>query len=175
MEDSLNCGWIQEAQLVNLKLWQLAWEKTQATYAQAKPIHRRIRTVKSILTIMADDLIRSTETSLRKAGIASLEGVRRHGKKLVHFSPKLRKDADTLQKFLLENVYTVGPNAERASLCRQVLRDLFTLFLENPSLMPTRYQNRIASSGSHRIVCDYLAGMTDRYCLEEHKKYFGGA
>jgi dGTPase len=75
-----------------------------------------------------------------------------------------------LQDFLMNSVYLSGDSAKREKETRQIIRELFAAFVADPKLLPPRYQRRIDSDGLYRVVCDYIAGMTDRYCRQEHEK-----
>ena len=78
------------------------------------------------------------------------------------------------QQFLLHHVYTTGPSGERDQLARRMVRDLFEAFLAEADRLPPRYRRRIEEQGLPRVACDYIAGMTDRYCRAEHQKLCGG-
>jgi len=173
IEDALGCGMTTPERLADLALWRLAWAEAQAAYPQARPIHKRIRAGKALLAAMADDLIATTARTIRDMHIADLADVRRAGGRIVAFSPAMRKMIDEMQTFLLENVYLAGPNADKDRHSRKVISELFGAYIDNPALLPQRYQARIDADGLHRTACDYIAGMTDRFCLTEHARILG--
>ena len=82
-----------------------------------------------------------------------------------------------MQDFLRHNVYLCGENVAHDREGRQILRGLFGVLVAEPSLLPKRYRRRIGSAvgdSAHRVVCDYVAGMTDRYCRQQYERLCGG-
>ena len=70
-------------------------------------------------------------------------------------------------------VYKQTQTAEMDGEAKRVVRQLFNAYLDRPDELPTRFRNRLADQGAHRVVCDYLAGMTDRFCRAEHARITG--
>ncbi|RPI63753.1 MAG: deoxyguanosinetriphosphate triphosphohydrolase, partial [Planctomycetaceae bacterium] len=170
LEDSLAAEWLTVEQLDGMALWRRAWAIAQADAPDARPIHKRIRACKAVLAAMADDLLTNTAKNLADARIETLDDVRHAGGRLVAFSPELGEQVRAVQDFLLHEVYIHPRAAEKDRQTRQIITDLFEAFTADPKLLPARYQSRIATDGLHRVTCDYIAGMTDRYCKEEHQK-----
>ena len=136
----------------------------------ASEIHKRIRACKAVLAVMADDLISSTVAKIKKMNIDSLDTVRKAGRKIVGFSDSMRRSVDQMQNFLLNNVYLNPRSHEQENSSKIVISSLFESYLAEPKLLPQRYQSRTQNDGLHRVICDYIAGMTDRFCKNEHKK-----
>jgi len=177
MEDSLACGLLSVEGLSGTDLWDLAWRRAESEHPEAGAMHKRIRAAKSVLAILADDVVAATSEAVNQAGVASVDDVRRAGRRLVGLSQGARTQADQLQQFMLENVYTTGDIAAQATAAEQIVRDLFGAYVAKPSLLPERYHRRIGEEEGgtpHRVVCDYIAGMTDRFCRREHSKLFDG-
>ncbi|MDP6634573.1 MAG: deoxyguanosinetriphosphate triphosphohydrolase [Phycisphaerae bacterium] len=169
LEDALVSGFITTAQLDDLELWQRAWGAASQQYPGAREIHLRIRACKNVLEIMASDLLETTVTGIRALGAkASPDTVRRAGRKCAHFSDALAPAIANLQKFLMDNVYEAGENRRRNEETQRIITDLFSRYIADGSLLPERYRRRIDTEGLHRVVCDYIAGMTDRYCKAQH-------
>jgi len=173
IEDALGCGMMTAERLGATALWRRAWAEAQAVHPQARPVHKRIRAGKALLAAMADDLIAATTRTIQDMGIAGLADVRGAGGRIVAFSPAMREMIDEMQAFLLESVYLAGPNAHKDRQSRKVIGELFAAYVADPALLPRRYQVRIDADGLHRTVCDYIAGMTDRFCLTEHARIRG--
>jgi dGTPase len=172
LEDALATGWIGTDDLTPLTLWQRAWDQAKASAPDARNIHTRIRAVKTILAIMADDVVYRTPDRLAAAGISSLAEVRR-ADRLIAFSPALAEEINHLQAFLMERVYCHPANRAHQEESTGKLRALFEHFLSHPDTLPSRYGRRIDSDGLHRVVCDYLAGMTDRFCHQQFNLLIG--
>ena len=173
LDDALAAGQIRVEQLSELTLWRRAWRAAEADCPAARPIHKRIRACKGVLAAMADDLLAATAERIDELGVRSPDDVRRAGRKCVTFSAETAAAVEETQQFLLDNVYLCGDNAEHDRLADRVLCELFAAFVGDDSLLPERYRRRIASDGLHRTTCDYLAGMTDRFCLREHARICG--
>ncbi len=92
----------------------------------------------------------------------------------MRFSDELARELEQLQDFLLERVYRHEENLRHEEQARLILRELFQAFLTDDQLLPGRYRSRVDEPGSgenlHRVVCDYIAGMTDRFCKEAWEK-----
>lgn len=173
LEDALASESVTVEQLAKLELWQRAWDIAEQRCPQARDIHKRIRATKTVIALMADDLLATTLTHVESLRIDSPHAVRDCGHKCVALSTQVREAVDAMQEFLLENVYTQGANAQRSERGGQIIRQLFTAYLSHPELLPERYRKRSHDDGVHRVICDYIAGMTDRFCLQEHGRIAG--
>ncbi|HUS46550.1 MAG TPA: deoxyguanosinetriphosphate triphosphohydrolase [Phycisphaerae bacterium] len=176
LEDALSAGWINVEQLAGLALWQQAWQQAEETSPDARPIHKRIRACKNILSAMADDLVETTATKIAAAGVDSPDAARRAKEKCVAFSPPLADAAKEMHKFLFARVYQHPRGVEKNGEAQRIISDIFEAYVGEPSLLPARYRGRIDSgpdSSRHRVACDYIAGMTDRFCREEHNRICG--
>ena len=77
-----------------------------------------------------------------------------------------------LKQFLLQNMYRHYRVVRMGDKAGRILRDLFLSYVNEPGQLPPQYQKQIAEDGVHRVVCDYIAGMTDRFAVDEHQKLF---
>jgi dGTPase len=119
---------------------------------------------------MADDLITSTAANIDRLGIDSPEAARRAKDGAVAFSAGLAPEVAELQDFLLKHVYLRPAAVEKEADARKIIRELFEAYVADPQRLPERYRNRAADDGLHGTVCDYVAGMTDRFCRNEHAR-----
>ena len=169
LEDALVSGCITTDQLEDLALWRRAWAAALGQYPDARWIHLRIRACKNVLEIMASNLLAETKTRIEALGPdPTVDTIRQAGRKTAAFSDLLVIAVEELQKFLMDNVYTAGENQRRNAESQQIISDLFTRYIADASLLPERYRRRIDTGGLHRVVCDFIAGMTDRYCTAQH-------
>jgi len=139
---------------------------------EARGIHKRIRAGKAVLAGMADDLLAATTANIAESGVGSADGVRQGPAKLAAFSPGKARAVGGLQEFLEANVYRHERNRRATESGQAILRELFDAYVREPSRLPPRYQQRIEKDGLHRVVCDYIAGMTDQYCRKMHQGLF---
>jgi dGTPase len=172
-EDALQAGWLARHDLAELELWRLAWDRAHAAWPEAREIHKEIRGCKLLVSVLCDDCLDRTRELLARHRPGSAADVRRLAGKCVQLSEPMLNRLDQLQRFLLEKVYTQGPNARRETEARRMLTDLFSRYLQRPDLLPVRYARRVESDGLHRTICDYIAGMTDRFCRQEHARLAG--
>jgi dGTPase len=134
-------------------------------------IHEAIRRV---IDRMVRDLIDETERRLRMGGVENTEAVRRLATPVAAFSDEMRDNDRALKRFLFDRMYR-HPKVNRMALkARRVVRELFQLFLAEPECLPAEWAVPSAASDAERarIVADYLAGMTDRFALDEHRRLF---
>jgi dGTPase len=124
---------------------------------------------------MVDDVLAETARRAAESKVASPEDVRNLGHALVAFSRPMLEDLGALREFLMNRMYRHWRVNRTRSQARRILAEMFQLFMSEPDVLPTewfaRSQNR-DDAGRARVVCDYIAGMTDRYAIEEHKKLF---
>jgi len=173
LEDALTAGSLHVEQLARLELWQRAWRAAERAAPTARPIHKRIRACKAVLAEMADDLLATTATNIDEMGIGRGKGARRGDGRVVMFSAARAAAFEQMQRLLLNDVYLRGENVEHDRRSRGILRDLFGAYVADASLLPDRYRRRVEAEGLHRVVCDYIAGMTDRFCKQQHERICG--
>jgi dGTPase len=124
---------------------------------------------------MVEDVLEQTLRNVEAGRVASTEDVRLMGRALVAFSPDMAEDLGRLRLFLHERMYRHYRVNRTRSQARRILAELFRLFVDEPSVLPTEWFERVQGrdeAGRVRVVCDYIAGMTDRFAIEEHKKLF---
>jgi len=131
-------------------------------------------TVKRVFDLMVTDLIENTRKRAQDAGAKSLADIRKHPERLAAFSPEVEAARRQSKQFLYEHVYdsaALRPEKDRAE---RVITELFEHFIAHPNALPASYQERARDSALPRVVCDYVAGMTDNYIFEQHTKMMGG-
>jgi dGTPase len=101
-----------------------------------------------------------------------VDDVRHAGRRLVAYSPEMAAGVRELKDFLYKNMYSHYRVVRMGDKAGRILRDLFESYVGEPLQLPPQYQERIAADGPYRVVCDYIAGMTDRFALDEHRKLF---
>ena len=119
-----------------------------------------------------EDLVLTTLKTVRDSNVASVEDVRKAGRRLVGYSPDMARRVKELKDFLFTNMYRNYRVVRMGDKAGRILRDLFLSYVGEPLQLPPHYQERIPRDGMHRVVCDYIAGMTDRFAVDEHRKLF---
>jgi dGTPase len=128
--------------------------------------------VRGIVGLQVRDLILHTRQRIEELGLRSLDDVRACKEQVVQLSPALRAKKAELERFLFQRVYRHHRVMREMEKARRFLAALFREFVAHPNLLPDEYQEWVRSAGVERGVCDYLAGMTDRYALLEYRKLF---
>ena len=135
----------------------------------------RLEAVRRMIGIMVDDVLAETERRLAQHRIVTVEDVRLAPQMMVQFSPQMMAELGVLRRFLFERMYRHYRVNRTRSQARRVLSQLFHLFMEEPEVMPPEWSAPALPEDPvkrARAVCDYIAGMTDRYAIEVHGKLF---
>jgi dGTPase len=147
-------------------------EQVAQRYPGASEKLKFYETLKRVLDRLVSDLIAHSRELVREAGVTSVEEVRCFPQRLFAFSPEVDQERKEIREFLYRNVYfsaVLQPDKQQAE---QVIAELFGFFMKTPRMLPLSYQEKARHEPLHRIVCDYLAGMTDNYILEQYRRYF---
>jgi dGTPase len=129
--------------------------------------------LKRVLDYLATDLIGNTGQQVGASGAESVEDIRRQPKRLAGFSPDAAQANASLKTFLNAQLYSHAVISEEREHSVVALDALFTLFMEDPERMPPIYAAQAIREPRHRVVCDYIAGMTDQFLLRQHKEMLG--
>jgi dGTPase len=172
IDDGLASQMIQLEDLRQVPLWE---EHFRVVERQHPHIPRKLQwrqTVRAIINSLVMDLCEETLRRVQAAQIRTAEMVRRSPRPLVGFSAAMDQKNRELKLFLLEHLYRHYRVVRMAEKARRIIQDLFQAYMEAPKQMPPSFYARTTTDGVARVVCDYIAGMTDRYALDEHQKLF---
>ncbi|RIH90532.1 Deoxyguanosinetriphosphate triphosphohydrolase-like protein [Calidithermus terrae] len=171
LDDGLRSGLLRPGQLGEVRLLaELAAELDFALDALSE--FQRRTFIRELLGLIITDCVKATHEALEKHGVASLEAVRAHPSLLACYSDHLKPRLVELRRFLFANLYRHYYVVRQVSKSKLVLERLFETYTRQPDMLPPGVQRAIESQGLYRAVCDYLAGMTDRYALDEYAKLF---
>jgi dGTPase len=152
-----------------------AYGEIDARYPDGKEKLKFNEALKQVLDRLATDLIENTRRQIEQAGVASVEDVRRQAKRLVAFSPEVAQQNGMLKRFLFARLYSDPAIAEDRDRSVAALDVLFSFFLEHPECMPGQYAEQARHAPRHRVVCDYIAGMTDHFLLRQRRELLGAS
>ena len=173
LDDGLTSGLIREEELAGFVLWERARREVEVRSPGMPQEIRKYQIIRQLINGQITDLVRESAGRLRSRKIRSVEDVRRSPERLIGFSARMRERRTPLKAFLWDHLYHHYRVVRMADKAKRVLAELFELYVRKPEQLPNTTRSRIGRGEDvHRVVCDYLAGMTDRYCLEEHKKLF---
>jgi dGTPase len=163
-----------EAHLVNLEqlraevpIFAESWSDVDRRYPDGKAKLKFNAALKNVFDLLATDLIETTKCEVTVSGAGSLEDVRRHSVRLASFSAGRAKENADLKRFLFDHVYSHVSIVEDRDRSVASLDALFTFFLNHPESMPPQYAKLASHELRHRVVCDYIAGMTDDFLLRQ--------
>ena len=172
IDDGLRSGLITIAQLEQVEFFARLWRDVQQTFPGLSGRRAIYETLRRLITALADDLIVTSSALIADAAPSSLDEVRA-APPLIRFSDPMRKDATELKRFLRENLYRhYKVNRMRVKASR-IVRELYAAFMAEPVLLPPDYQDKTGDVDKQaRKIADYIAGMTDRYAIREHRRLF---
>jgi dGTPase len=130
-------------------------------------------TIKRLLDYLATDLIEQTQERISASGAKDTEDIRRLPKRLAEFTPSVAKTNNELKRFLYRQLYDHPAIVEERDRSVNALEQLFRYYLAHPESMPEYYFELAAREPRHRVVCDYIAGMTDHFLLRQHRELLG--
>jgi dGTPase len=174
IEDGLRSGFFDEGDLADLELWNHLKARVRERYPEVDKDTFRYQCTRLLIDGFIRDVIASTEERLSEGMFRTPEDIMNYSRPVVAFSPAMQSWKEALNKFLHSRFYTHHKILRMQFKAYRLLKDLFEEFVSRPSQLPPNVHKR-AQDGSEsveRIVCDYVAGMTDRFALDEHRKMF---
>jgi dGTPase len=175
LDDGLRAGLFTVADLRDVPLAGPVFREVQARYhgvEEPRLIHEAIR---RMIDLMVSDLIAETARRIADAGVKEVEEIRSLGAPVAAFSDGMRANDKALKAFLFDHMYRHFRVNRMASKAHRVVSELFALLLGEPECLPTEWRQQAAGgspAARARVVADYIAGMTDRYALDEHRRLF---
>ncbi|MGQ9858248.1 MAG: deoxyguanosinetriphosphate triphosphohydrolase [Thermodesulfobacteriota bacterium] len=173
IDDGLEAGYLEEEELLEkVALWKELTQTVRRKYPGISGKRLKYQTISHLIGHLIDDLVKTTRRRLEQNRIRTLEEVREAGVNLIGFSEPTRLMNEALKSFLQERLYRHYKMERMRLKARRVVQELFEAYLHHPTLLPIRHQHRAESEPLKRVICDYIAGMTDRYAIEEYKRLF---
>lgn len=170
LDDGLRAGLLSLEQLESLAIWQEISRLMDREHSALPDKHRRRMAVRSLINTFSADLVRETARRIEELGITGVEELQAVRVPVVGLSPERAAQHRDLKAFLMRNLYQHPYVVEMTRKGQRLIRKLFEAFVSDPSLLPAEFGARVAADGLERVICDYLAGMTDRYAVEEYRK-----
>jgi dGTPase len=174
LDDGLDSGLLSEKQLNReVRIWRKASRLVAHDYGKLPDECRRYFIIRCITDMQVKDVVNTTEKLIKAAGVKSADDVRLQPGPLVRYSRERRELNIELRKFLYQNLYYNPVVHEPNMRAVRMLEDLFKHYLKHPKELGEQARKRARKIGRPRAICDYLAGMTDRYAILEHQRLFG--
>lgn len=172
IDDGLKAGYIQLADLAELDLWRESWQKVADIHPEIDERRHILQTISYLIGRLITDLVETTQQRLTGMKITTLIQVRQHATNLVGFSDEIHQKNKQLKRFLYKQLYRHYKVERMRIKAERFITQLFEAYLQNPTLLPVEYQQRYDQQGVERTLCDYVAGMTDRFALDEYQRLF---
>jgi dGTPase len=177
IEDGLRAGLFSVADLMDVALVRDVFEGVRRDYPAIEEGRVISEAVRRLIGVWIGDLIGEFRRRAEEAAPGSVEDVRRLGRPLAAFSETIDGRQKPLRAFLFERMYRHYKVNRMMSQARRIVKELFQLFLSEPDTLPHPWRARAAAAGDNmsrraRVVCDYIAGMTDTYAHDEHRRLF---
>ena len=175
IDDGLRAGLFGLDELADVPLVGRIFADVAADYPDLDDSRRIHEGVRRLIGVMVEDLLAETARRLKALAPKRLEDIRNHHQPVAGFSESMRANDKQIKAFLFANMYRHYKLNRMTSKGRRVVKDLFGLLLNEPECLPTEWRSGAGAPGSAetaRLVADYIAGMTDRYALDEHHQLF---
>jgi len=171
LQDGAYAGLVEPKQLQGLELWSSAYNgpARPAGHAWRAGLRPAIDNIQSTLI---EDALAETRRRLAEHGGGHGADPERAGVEAVALSPQMGERVRELEAFLHDHVYRHEQLVQMDSQARRVIAAVFNAYVERPQLMPSRFAGRVAEQGVQPVAADYVAGMTDRFCSQEHARLF---
>jgi len=170
IDDGIRSGLLTVKQLCELPLFLRHYEQVMAAYPEVQGRRLVAEIVRAMINTLVVDLTETTRDNLQRVAPGDVDDVRQAGP-LVSFSPQMRAQATELKQFLMENLYKHYKVMRMTTKARRIVRELFVAFMDEPRLLSQDYRHDDALLQA-RAIADYIAGMTDRYAISEHRQLF---
>ena len=170
VDDGLRSGLLEMDQLATVAIFRRHMRAALKAFPKIEGRRLVHETVRRMIDTLVTDLIRQSAASIREHDPASADDVRR-APAMVRFSDRIQREQAELKRFLHANLYRHYRVSRMSSKARRIITDLFQAFLAEPGLLPPEFQAR-AEADTPRAIADYIAGMTDRYAIIEHRRLF---
>jgi dGTPase len=170
LDDGLTARILRGDQLMGVELWREADSRARSSCPDGNGRILMYQTVRALINLLVTDLVETTAGNI--SGLSSVDDVRNAGKETVCFGPEMKRKKDELEAFLFEHMYKHYRVARMARKARRFIEEMFAEYVQNRDQLPPEYQEWADVEGLERSVCDYIAGMTDRYAQDEYKRLF---
>jgi dGTPase len=171
LDDGLRSGMITTHMLEGITLWEILAESVGWRGPLLDDLDRH-RLIRRLIGMEVTDLISTTAQTLRESGARSVEDLQRLPYNVIGYSEDMHRRNRQIKDFLYANMYRHHRVVRMAVKAERIISDLFSAYQSEPYMLPQHVQDWIEDRGLERTICDYIAGMTDRYALQEHDKLF---
>ncbi len=172
IDDGLTSKLLEFDGLAVVPLWKRNFDRVKEKYPDLARDKVKYQTVRLLINEQVTDLLEETGKRIEKFGVKSVADVRRCAEELAAFSSDFRQDFLEMKRYLFQNMYRHSHVTRMEGKAAKVIQELFKIYEATPDILPTNTREKIKKNAEplRRIICDYIAGMTDRFAIEEHEK-----
>ncbi len=174
LDDGLRSGMINIPMLEGITLWEILAESI-GWQGQSLDDLERHRFIRRLIGMEVTDLVQATHERLRDSNVKSVEELQKLPYNVIGFSEEMHRRNRQMKDFLYAHMYRHYRVVRMAVKAERIITDLFKTYLAEPAILPGHFQEVSEVRGLERTIADYIAGMTDRYAIEEHQKLFDPA
>lgn len=172
LDDGLRAEMICEEKLQALQLWRETQAYIKKKYRRIEPGHAKRLAIRLLINRLVMDLVEATRRHLKKLGVERAGDLQKVKGPLAVFSPSTDRTKEALRRFLHQELYQHYRVVRMTNKGQHFIRSLFEAYLKKPGQLPPAVRERVEKNKLHRTICDYIAGMTDRYVQDEYKRLF---
>ncbi|MDA0837806.1 MAG: deoxyguanosinetriphosphate triphosphohydrolase [Planctomycetota bacterium] len=172
IDDGVKSGMLTVDDMLQVTLFRETWEAVNRRHPDCDKKVAFLSTVRKLIGITVTDLINASEAAIESLGIETIHDVRNCKEPIIRMSGELSEKKDELGDFLFDNLYRHYRVAKMAEKAKRFLSEMWHEYVRYPGSLPPRFQESAEEEGIQRAVCDYIAGMTDRYAQEEYQRLF---
>ena len=172
LDDGLESGLLTEDDVNELDIWYKMSEQVKKNWPDLAPVMRRRQIVRVLMNKEVTSLVTQSAENIRKSGIKDVNDVRACPEKILNFSDDMQESNLKIKDFLYRRMYRHNHLVRMGDKARRIIKELFNTYLNNPAQMPPSAIGRTEPLRIKKLIEDYIAGMTDRFALQEYKKLF---
>jgi len=171
LDDGLRSGMLTAPMLEGVTLWEVVLESVGWQGTHLDELNRN-RIIRRLIGLEVEDVIESTDRKIRESGINSVQELQKLPYNVISFSDDMQRHNREMKDFLFHNLYQHHRVIRMQVKAEKIVEDLFRAYQAEPLMLPDHIQAWIDQRGLERAICDYIAGMTDRFATLEHEKLF---
>jgi len=177
LHDGLRAELFSVEELASLPLLSECFQEVDRKHPQINQYRRQHEALRYFLGMLVDDALKEAQQTLVKLAPKSSDDLRKAGFKVINFSNELDRNLDVIRSFLFDRMYRAPSVTKMRENVTIIIKELFAAYTNDPKLMPKKWQEDLVSVSSDAsivsLVCDYVAGMTDRFAISQYEKLFG--
>jgi len=171
LDDGLRSGMITPQMLNGIALWEILAETFKWTGPELDEMQRH-QMIRQLVGLLISDMIEATDDRLRRSNAKSVLDIQKLNYNVIGFSDEMIRRNREMKDFLFQNLYRHYRVIRMQVKAENIIKNLFEAYVAEPAMLPTQFQKLIPAKGLQRTVCDYIAGMTDRFAIDEHQRLF---